>query len=608
MKRSLFKFSLLSTLAAASLWMQPAQAALEDNLRYLSSEAEAVVNISTSREDWGYFLERKAIAEMLEKSLRELVPALSNGFGIDTEKELMPLLGTHISLAFSTHDAQQEEALPGLIAVDIADGSGFPGIIEKLRQKAASEKDRTLIEEQIEGQTLYGFASADKTREIPFIALNQKTLLIGNRERIRQALKTLASGQNISQHPRFASTYKSLSGEKIWTFIKPALISRALESELPQSGNQANNQEIRQLLNVYDSLGFGLDFNQRGVRIKSFITFNKNGPDTPQKKYLRQIEQSIRQPQAPLKQLLQAAPERPIFFAAGQGFHLLHTGLKSFLGQEPELRALMDELLLNGFRELTHLDLDKDLLAQSDGRAGISIFYPEKTKQVEQAPNVVIYLGVKNNAQMLKTLQSKLLLDFSAFEEEVPANQKQKKKKQALTITFPKKPQAQYRGAPLYMANLTPAAQGLKNELGIQAGYTHVGNLWFFGSNMESLKSAIDYARQYDASLLDNGYLGALRDKHGLQEDAGLMFMDLGRLVSLAKMFMGEDEEMQKALPTLEAMKGMLAGGRYTDEGNEGVFLLDINMDQVDFDLIAKFLSEEETPKDEAPAEPAPAP
>lgn len=608
MKYKLLTSSLLATLAAATLWLSPAWANLDDNLRHTPAGADAFVAVSTDQKDWDYFLKRKPFSGMHENLLKEILPAFGKEMGIDAEKDLLPLFGSHISAAVYAKSVSKKD-FPALIAVDLSNPTQFQPVLAKIKASLSADKtkERTLLESSYKGTQVYGVVAKGETSSPMYMALSGNTLLFGTQTLIQDAIDTAQSSQTILQDAAFANTLKSLRDEKVWFYMNPRNLGTYLNMIPEMSGeeSEAAIKEIKRSFALYNSFGLGLDLNSRGLRFKSFVTFQKDGPESPEKKYLRDIENAIVNPKTPLRSVLRAAPERPLFFAAAQGFHLIPSGLKLFLADQPETKAIIDELVFKGFKSLTHLDMDKDILAHSDGRVGLSLFYPENIKAVTQPPHAVIYLGVKNNEQFLKTLNQKLLLDFAALESEGSAKTK---KKQANTITFPKSPQARYRGAPLYMSNLTPTAEGLKKEMGIQAGYTHVNNLWFFGSNMEALKASIDYALSANASLLDNNYFTALREKYALKEDAGTFFIDLGKIVGLLKLFMGEDEEVKSLLPTLAAFKSVVAGGSYKEGGAEGLFLIDVDMDQIDFELLAKMLGESESGKEEVLDPPAPTP
>lgn len=602
MKKKLIP-SLISVLTAATLWLSPTWARLEDNLNFTPPQADAFLALSVDAQDWQYFLERKPFSELFATVLADLVSEPSQELGLDPEHFLKSLLGSHISVAVYHNTQASETNLPLLVAIDIKDPSLFAQAIAKIKQMASEKKEAHLLEIPTEGTTLYGFSKTPDPKDAAFfMTLSHHTLLLGSLTLLEKALAAAKSGQNLAQDPHFANTLKSLGKEKLWVYLRPDRLGNYFKM-VPKAASQGDQEiltQMQQSLKLYDSLGFGIDLNARGLRFKSFMTLAQK--DTPERKYLHLLERAIRQPQAPLRELLKAAPERPLLFMAGQGLHLMPMGMKAFSHTQPEVKKILETVFYKGFREFTHLDMERDILTHSDGRAGVSVFYPETIKTIDQPPYMVIYLGVKNNAQFLKNLQSKLLLDLSVFEVEQNQRRKKNKKKQDMTITFPKTPQARYRGAPLYMSNLTPAAQTLKREMDIQPGYTHVGNLWFFGSNLEALKASIDYALRQDASLTDNHYFTALREKYGMQEDAGLFFVDLGRVVHLVKLFMGEDEEVQALLPTLQAFKSLTAGGSYRDNGVEGIFLVDVDMNQIDFELLAQLIGEfTATPQAEQP-------
>jgi hypothetical protein len=602
MKYKTLTTSLLSSLAAATLWFSPAWASLDDNLRHTPAGADAFISVSTDTKDWDYFLKRKPFSTMHEEMLKDMLSSFGKDMGIDAEKDLLPLLGSHISAAIYGKSITRKDAFPALIALDMNNPDNFGPIMTKLKAAVSNDENRSLLESTYKDHTVYGFAKKAETSSEVYMSLSGNTLLFGNKGLLEEAIDTAQSGKSIAQDANFASTLKSLRSEKVWMYINPRNIDQYLKMIPDMSEKEAKEMlsEVKKSFALYNSFGMGLDLNARGLRFKSFSTFRKDGPDTPQKKYMREIEAAIRNPKAPLNTVLRAAPERPLVFAGAQGFHLIPTGLKTFLGDQAEIKQMIDEVLFKGFSAMTHLDLNKDILVHSDGRVGMSLFYPENMKSVSQPPHAVIYLGIKNNEQFLKTLNQKLLLDFSALED---GGDKKTKKKKMPVITFPKTPQARYRGAPLYMSNLTETAKGLKQEMGIQAGYTFVDNLWFFGSNIDALKAAIDYAKSAKTSLQDNRYFSALRDKHNLQTDAGTFFVDLGKVVGLVKLFMGEDEEVKALLPTLSAFKSIVAGGNYTNDGAEGVFLIDVDMDQVDFEMLAKMLGESDEKSEAVPDE-----
>lgn len=587
------KTTALATLASITLLTLPAWASLEDNLKHTPAGADGFVAIKTDRSEWDYFLKRKPFSTMGEELMKDVATGIKEGLGLDFEKDLLPMLGTHISVAVYEAELKKGEDLPVLIALDLRDTANFPKVIAALKTMSESERDRVLLEEKYKDISLYGFATKEKQAGSPYLALSQNTLLIGSKALISKAIDTAASGTSLMGDTRFKPVYKSLNTEKLWLYFNSQNIDK-LMALIPETEEleEINLSDVTDSLKAYDSMGFGMDLNARGLRFKSFVKIGSGAPKSAMDSYVRKMEQAIRKPAQPLSGVLNAAPGRPLLFAAMQGTHLLSEGINLAANNDKDMKALFNEIL-GGMRRFSGLDFNKDLVGMSDGRAGLAVFYPDSKKTFDQPPYALIYMGIKDNPKFLSTLTSKLKLDLSALEEENAEGGKKKKGPDDY-ITFPAKPQATYQGSPIYMANLNNPVKALKQELNIQPGFTYVGNMWLFGSNIESLKAGIDYIKGKQENLNANRYFSGLRSTYGLQDDAGMMFIDLTKAVSILNFFMGDDDEVKQLQPTLSALKAIASGGSYNTDGAEGVFVIDIDMDKVDFELIGKFLGEQD--------------
>lgn len=598
------KTTALAALASVTLLTVPAWASLEDNIKHTPAGADGFVALKTDRSEWDYFLKRKPFSTMGEELMKDVSTGIKEGLGLDFEKDLLPMIGTHMSVAVYESELKKGDDLPVLIALDIRDTSNFPKVVAALKTMSESERDRILLEEKYKDVTLYGFASKEKQAGSPYLALSKNTLLVGSKALITKAIDTAAGGASLMGDARFQPVYKSLNTEKLWLYFSSQNIDKLI-ALIPESEELAeiNFKDVADSFKANESIGFGMDLNARGLRFKSFVKSGTGTPKNAMESYVRKMEQAVRKPAKPLSGVLNAAPGRPLLFAAMQGVHLINEGINVGVGKDKELKALFDEIR-TGMRKLSGLDFEKDLVGMSDGRAGLAVFYPDSKKTFDQPPYALIYMGIKDNAKFLSTLSSKLKIDLSALDED-SAEASKKKKGADDYITFPAKPQATYQGAPIYMANLNKPVKALKQELNIQPGFTYVGNMWLFGSNIESLKAGIDYIQGKQENLNSNRYFSGLRSTYGLQDDAGMMFVDLTKAVSILNFFMGDDDEVKQLQPTLSAFKAIASGGAYTAEGAEGVFVVDIDMDKIDFELLGKFLGTQEDASTEIEEEPA---
>lgn len=132
----------LSTLAAIALIATPAQADLASNLQHAPGGAEGVITVSTAYEDWRYFLTRKPFSDVMAKLQKDLEPVFNKELGIDFRKELLPMLGTHLNLAFYPPNPALRGEFPALVVFDLRRTDGYPRLIQRLKATAAADKTK----------------------------------------------------------------------------------------------------------------------------------------------------------------------------------------------------------------------------------------------------------------------------------------------------------------------------------------------------------------------------------------------------------------------------------------------------------------------------------
>jgi len=578
----------------------PAQASLQDNLAHTPAQADGLISISTDYADWSYFLERQPFASMLASFQAEIAPDIEQELGIQLKQELLPMLGTHMTIAVFQQEMQREELLPALIALDLKQTEGFGKLVARLKQTVAEDPSKKLIEKTHQGVTLYGFAGR-RTAGVPYMALSGSTLLIGSQNLIQQAIDSKRNPQRaLPSQQAFQVAHASLKDELVWVYANPDKITSYLAlapADNPETAKElaAAEKEMRKTLGLYDSLGFSLDLSRNGLVLKSFLRFKDKGLPASQQAYVQDTLKVWNAAQMPLKQLLQASPRRPLLFASLDGLHLLERGLKLLGPVDAKEQAALKQMN-TFFKGFTNLDFQLDLLKHSDGRGGMVAYYPEDTQIFDRLPHMVLMLGVKDNAAFLKNLTQKLKLDLGAF-----AADKRSAKAASEQILFPTQPTQTYQGRPLYIAKPGPTLEGLKQALFIEPAFSYVDKTWLFASSPESLKQAIDLLQGRAQNLAHNPYFDRLKTLHGIEERSGMMFMDLHQLTKMMSFMAGEDEEIQAVQPTLSAFHSIMAGGKFKGRTAEGIFVLDMNMDRVDFELIGKLLQGDSAEIDTSP-------
>lgn len=578
--------TLLTSLSLLTLPLAAAQAALQDNLSHTPAQANSFFSLSTDYKDWQYFVEREPFKTMLGQFQAEIAPDIARELGIDLQQELLPMLGSHMTVAL--YDSDPAELLPALIALDLAEIDSYAKLVARLQQTAAESGSKRLLQSSYRGVTLYGFAGR-REQGIPYMALSGQTLLFGSQPLIKKALDVKAqAATGILKQSGFDEAHAALRQQKFWLYAQPEKLSEALsQAPLEAASAQELRQaeaEMQQALAIYDSLGLGLDLSRNGLVIKSFLRLKDKGLPAAQQSYVNETLKIWRAAQNRLQQTLEASPRRPLIFASMDGVQLLSQGIKLFSNAQD--RKVMQQA--GGlFKRFTNLDFDKDLLAYSDGRGGLFSFYPEDTVYFDRLPQTVLMLGVKDNAAFQKNLLSKLRIDLGAFAADARSARAAKEQ-----ILFSAKPSQIYQGHALYIAQDGPTLKGLKQSLFIEPAFAHVDKLWLFASSPEALKQAIDLLKGRSQSLAGNAYFDRLRTVHGIEKRTGLMFMDLHQLGKMASFIAGEDEEVELLKPSLSAFHAIMAGGKYSGRSAEGIFVLDVNMDKIDFEMLGRLFED----------------
>lgn len=577
-------------LASAALLTLPVKADLASNLRHAPANPDGLVSVSTDYEAWRYFLTRKPFAEMYSQVLKEIAPDLEKHLGMSFQRDLMPMLGTHLNLAIYEDEIRSgKEVLPLLFIFDLKNTQGYPKLLQRFRDLAAKDQSKKLIETKYHGIPVYGFSSVRRTEGVPYMALSGKTLLFGSKNLV---LKAIDSGQGKSpaalSDSRFKVAHDSLRAQKLWAYINPENVSTFFEVTAKTSKDKVkldhDDAQMIENLDLYDSLGIGMDLNRNGLFFKTVARIKESGGDIQKRALMQDFARLWNDPNAPMRQLLHASPAQPMLFAGFNGLQLMDQSMMLFSAADPDGEAMMADIGKE-FTHLTQLDFRKDVLRYSDGRSGVAVFYPENTKVFDRPPQMVFYLGVKDNAAFQQVLAQKLKLNLGPVDPSKPNQPDQ-------IISFAEQATASYEGYPLYIADNNQTIQTLSESLFMRPSYTHVGDVWLFASNPDALKAGIDYLKGKRRSLLDNNYFKQLTQRYGIQANGGLMYIDLATAHQLIEFLGGEDSEVKALKPTLSAFKSIVAGGRFQGNIAEGMMIVDIDMDKVNFELLSKFFNQ----------------
>ena len=551
-------------------WSMPAHATLESNLRYTPA-ADALIVFETQAKSWDFMLQREPFASALREFRADIAEDISEEFGLDLEQELLPMLGSHLSLAFYASDA-----VPVLMAMDLKpEGSAqsYARLVQRFQQKAQQDPVKELKQVKLGTHILYGFQRTKRSEDPVYMTRTQNTLLFGSLKRLKLALDP-QSTQTILKSADFQAVYSRLKTHKFWVYANPAGITRALKHQ------KLDPEQWKATFNIYDSMGLGVDLNSQGLLARSVFQLKAKGLPAPQQKQVNALLKSWQKTSTTPVAQRAMTPAQVILFAQAAHLKALWEMAQAFPAVDRESIQLQTQLS-QGFHALTGLNFEKDLLQPSDGNMGISVFYPPGVDAFDRPPQMVFSLGADAPAALRQSLTQKFQLNVDAFNSN---------KKAQLPIRFFDKPMTRYRGVPLYTARPNKSLQRLQQSLFVEPVIAQVGDLWLIASSMNAMKLSIDHAQGKAMSLNSSRYLSQLQQIHRIDPQMGVLFLDLRSLGAMLEYLAGEDEEIETMKPTMNAFRSVLVGANHKDRILEMVAVVDIQWDDLDFKVLQKVI------------------
>lgn len=588
---SLTKTLLTLTTACFTLGLcltPPARADLEGNLRYMPPHPDAFFTLNTDYQNWKYFLERPPFSEQLDRFLEIWGADLKAKMGLDLKTELLPLIGSYVSLGMYRAEWTQNENLPVLLAMDVKDTKAYQKLVQQLTRTAAQDPHKYLQHKNYRKVDLYGFTRQEGDTGALYMGLSGHTLIMGSESMLKTALDLNAHPEHsLGSNPQFKIVQSSLQDQKLWLYLNPQSLSSFVHRLPTHKGlNTEAIQQVEQVQDayqLYDALGLGLNLSSNGLMLKAAAHFRSSGLSPTQAAYVKNLKAVWNRSDHPLRALLQGSSRRPLLFLGLDGLRLLNQSFDLFSPKDPQTRAALQHLDQNWTR-LTGLKLNQDLLNNSDGRMALVVFYPEGTQHFDHPPDVLLLAGVRDNAKMLKALTEHFAFDLSGLS----AGQKGEHSPQP--IRFEKKPQSYYDGHPIYLVQKHPLIDKLRRSIYFEPAFSMQDKLWLFASSPETLKQGLDYLQGREANLQGNVYFNRMLNLQGIEDRGALIFMDLTQLLRMLEFLAGGDEEVGIIKPTLSAFHSLIAGGHYSGDLAEGYLILDVDMDRVDFKLISELL------------------
>jgi hypothetical protein len=584
----------LATVALISGLSLPAHAAVENVLNPLPQEALSATVIDLQPSAWTFLLNQPGLKDwLLMDEWQEMQKGLKEELDIGVD-ELMGSLGTH--LAFGLYKPKDTESdLDVVFALEFKSADLYQKVVKKLKEKTEKKTNADLPKTKVEtynNQELILIESDSDPNKIESVMTFQgNTLLFSNQvDLLKQSLDATAQGKNLSKNPDFAAVYQNMKQEPVvvWMDLK-VLKETSSNAELKSFQNDLASLGLTQTtMAMNQSLGISMRLNEKGLAFKNSLSFSSKGLSGSQQGYLNKLTS----PLPSLDPLMALMPARPLFSAMTNTLTLasenpILSGDKASESEKNELAQAMVEVMA-GTKEISGLDLKKDILAHSDGRIGISVFYPENFPTYKTMPSSVVMLGVKNGPEFFLNLQNKLKIAADPLEKAEETKSETAEK----PITLSKEPIETYLNVPIYTLSedsfLKPLAE--ENQLELAPCFAIYQNFFLVASNHMAMRATLDYANNNRLALkADPAFLQA-RQRMSAQSELNLMYSDLTRWVRLADHFLHAEEWYPTFKPLLASLQSLAGDGSVNKQGSSGHLHLNAALDKVDFAKLVKEL------------------
>ncbi|MEZ0367565.1 MAG: DUF3352 domain-containing protein, partial [Candidatus Sericytochromatia bacterium] len=507
----------------------------------------------------------------------------------------------------------------------------------------------------------------------------------------------------LSNQAMFAPIRKSLEDKAVWLYLDTKSGVKAIEEVTGEEVPSEFAGVLDQLTTLYRGFGFGIDIENEGVTMKSFVAPDLQNLSPAQQDYL-QAMQAV--PEHELRSLFDDMPANPVLVTAGQRLDVALTKPLPVDLPLDDMPFSADDIR-KGLKSLLNVDYKEDFLPAIDGRFGFGLFEPSKTGGT---PQMVVYLGVKQGKEAafdqmmqqqlrfnpaaldalgeekqsqvqsnMKQLSSMLAIYAVDHEGAFPADlkalladasQEDKAYWQDMTnpvsgksgygealrdypgmgsrpdvglagtvfyepmgeedghfsgyavygydpngmlyrisnesdafetvldvlpkaepaaetpVTISPKQVDLWQGIPIFSLPLDLPKEDLPGE--IQPVFARKGSVWMLAINPEALKAALGGSKPVK--------LEQMMGKTGTLDASWLFFMDLQSTARLLKgvlpQFMENETDLNEFMEAFKPWRSLFAAARTLPKGTEGHFVVDVDLDKVDFGKLAEMAAE----------------
>ncbi|MGV3526373.1 MAG: DUF3352 domain-containing protein [Candidatus Sericytochromatia bacterium] len=570
--------------------------------------------------------------------LGELGKTFQDELGIDPVWDVLANLGSHLSVAFHPRAGHVGEAI---FSLNLRSPDHARQVLDKLYAKLmASDEAPEVVRDRFGGFTFYALDTGeDEFQRMNVTVVGQNLVgTIGPDDNLLKNIlymQTVLSDKSrfkLNNQAHFAPVRESLSGKAAWTYIDLKQIFKMVESFGDNLDDEMEEfAAIKPLMDQVASfsrgVGAGFDVRRDGIDIKTFAAPDALALSERQQAYLDKINPPYTHS---LQDLLRTLPQAPMATLAGQKLDLAMSDPMP-IDFDAKTQAEMDKLgtaMRTGLQQVMGLDYQQDILPYIDGRYGMVLLpgtaqAPAETSAEdaseeapsEPQPHLVMYLGLQDDKAEAfeQLLYQRLTLDMEALDKlgetldetmdgpvsvdvDVEINEDEEESEEPIDAVAdaPTHPTLleTWNNLPIYALPIDPS---LGEMMELKPVFARHGNLLLVALHPDGIKAALG------EQGVDLAGREAWLRKTAPENMATYLYLNLNQIVGQTLPFLqdivgdGEDEdaeslaELQKAL---EPWQAIYASSVQRPDGTEGRFMIEADMDQVDFQGLAKVLDE----------------
>ncbi|MES1021534.1 DUF3352 domain-containing protein [Gloeocapsa sp. BRSZ] len=383
--------SCLIGIGAVSYWVLTQQNRLAEmpvGTNVVPQDALLTISVSTDKNHWQQLRQFGTVQTRaeLEKNVTQLRDRFLTAYGYNYQQDVQPWIGKEATIAFlppELNATNQNQAV--LMILPIADQTAARQIWETPRSQQTKLISRNYKGTQIQETQSTGNANYSAA------VLDQRFVVVSDNPQVTEkAIDTYQSGMSLAQIPGYTAAISKITQQNRFAQVHiniPAAVRVASTNPTPTAIPQglARLQENQGLAST-------ITIEPEGLRLRS-ISWLK-----PNSQRVHRVENSAGQMQRRL-------PAETLMMLSGGNFQQLWQDY-TLTSQSNPLTPFPPENLRAGFKSLTGLDLDRDLLSWMNREFSIAVV-PAPTQEAQQdfALSLVLMIETSDRAAANKSFQ-----------------------------------------------------------------------------------------------------------------------------------------------------------------------------------------------------------